>query len=68
MVWHFDFFFFLIKLPEINFSFWLHQWWFQNCRRRARQLGSSRVSTSTRETNRQHRRSTPCVSRQSRQG
>ncbi len=21
MVWHFDFFFFLIKLPEINFSF-----------------------------------------------
>ncbi|EFX71649.1 hypothetical protein DAPPUDRAFT_255562 [Daphnia pulex] len=37
-------------------------WWFQNRRRRARQLGSSR--TATRETNRQYRRSSPYVSRQ----
>ncbi|EFX70682.1 hypothetical protein DAPPUDRAFT_256751 [Daphnia pulex] len=42
-------------------------WWFQNRRRRARQLGSSRTPTSTRESNRQNRRSTPYVSRQRRQ-
>ncbi|EFX70685.1 hypothetical protein DAPPUDRAFT_256759 [Daphnia pulex] len=42
-------------------------WWFQNRRRRARQLGSSRTPTSTRESNRQNRRSTPYVSRQHRQ-
>ncbi|XP_046644883.1 homeobox protein SEBOX-like [Daphnia pulicaria] len=42
-------------------------WWFQNRRRRARQLGSSRAATSTRETNRQHRRSPPYVYRQRQQ-
>ncbi|XP_046654587.1 homeobox protein OTX2-like [Daphnia pulicaria] len=39
-------------------------WWFQNRRRRVRQLGSSRTATSTCETNRQHRRSSPYLSRQ----
>jgi hypothetical protein len=67
MVWHFHFYF-LIQLPEINLFSWLHQWWFQNRRRRARQLGSSRTATSTRKTNRQHRRSPPYVSRQRQQG
>ncbi|EFX73232.1 hypothetical protein DAPPUDRAFT_253509 [Daphnia pulex] len=41
-------------------------WWFQNRRRRARQLGSSRAATSTHETNRQHRRSSPYVSQHQR--
>jgi hypothetical protein len=67
MVWNFHFYF-LIQLPEINFSSCFHQWWFQNRRRRARQLGSSRTATSTRETNRQHRRSPPYVSRQHQKG
>jgi hypothetical protein len=52
----------------MNFSYWLHQWWFQNRRRRARQLGSSRTATSTRETYRQHRPSSSYVSRQRQQG
>ena len=48
--------------------FLLFQWWFQNRRRRARQLGSSRAVTSTRPTIRQHRRASPYVSPRSQQG
>jgi hypothetical protein len=45
------------------FLFSLSQWWFQNRRRRARQIGS-RAATSTLETNRQHSRSSPYAFRQ----
>ena len=48
--------------------FGLFQWWFQNRRRRARQLGSSRVVASTRQTIRQHRRVSPYVSPRPQQG
>ena len=48
--------------------FGLFQWWFQNRRRRARQLGSSRAVASTRQTIRQHRRASPYVSPRLQQG
>ena len=48
--------------------FGLFQWWFQNRRRRARQLGSSRSAAPTRPTIRQYRRASPYVSPRSQQG
>ena len=51
-----------------SFLFFLFQCWFQNRRRRARQLGSSRAVASTRQTIRQHRRVSPYVSPRPQQG